>query len=232
MHLLVTRPEPDGEDTAVRLRALGHTVTLEPMLTIALAEPPADLPEPFALVLTSRNGVRAMTAWPQSRQWRDKPLLAGGRTTADAARSAGFRDVHVGGGDAAQLAELVREILPRGRGPILYPAARDRAGALSAGLLARGYDMRTVEAYRADKVPAFSAGVRGKLERGEFDGALFYSRRTAQTFRELCGTHVVRLPLLFALSEQIAAALVGLDGEIRVAAAPDEASLFALIAPT
>ncbi len=228
MHLLVTRPEPDAQETARRLTALGHTVTVAPLLTIVFAEPPADLPRPAALLVTSGNGVRALVRWPQSAAWRDVPVLAVGDMTAEVAREAGFHDVRVGGGDAAALAALVT-VVAQGAGPILYPAARDRSGSLADDLAADGYDVRVVEAYRAETAIRLNAPVMAALTAGEIDGALFYSRRTAEAFRDLVAKTPINLANAFVLSEQVAAPLAGLASAVRIASAPNEASLLALI---
>ena len=231
MRLLVTRPQPEAAETAGKLVAMGHTVTIEPLLRIVLAEPPRDLPEPAAIVVTSRNGVRALAGWPQAERWRDTPLLAAGAATAAEARAAGFRKVTAGSGDAAALAERVRQTLPPGVGPILYVAARDRAGALADALAARGHAVCTVEAYRAEKAERLRAPVLAALTAGDIDGALFYSRRTAETFRDLVAARRIRLAHVFALSPQVAEPVAGLAADLHIASAPDETSLFKLIPP-
>ena len=69
MRLLALRPEPDASETALRLRRLGHTVRVEPMLTVEFRPEPADLPEPAAILFTSRNAVRALDRWPRTAAW-------------------------------------------------------------------------------------------------------------------------------------------------------------------
>lgn len=234
MRLLVTRPEPEAEETAAALRALGHDVLVQPLLDIVFAAPPAGLPEPAAIVVTSRNGVRALAAWPAAAGWRAKPVHAVGAATAAAARAAGFTDVRAGGGDVATLTERVLAEFPPDGGPILYLAARDRAGALAGTLGARGFDVRTVEAYRAEPAPRLDAAVAAALKAGAIDGALFLSRRTAETFRDLAVAAGLqdraRQIAYFALSEAVAAPLRALSGSgVRVAPRPDADSLLALI---
>ena len=229
MHLLVTRPQPEADDTARRLIELGHTVVVEPLLSVVFAGPPTGLSEPAALVVTSRNGVRALARWPRAADWRARPVFAVGEMTAEAARGAGFDDVRAGSGGGAALAGLVQASLAAGAGPIVHPAARDRDGALEAALRSAGYDVRAVEAYRAEPARALSPSLGHALERGDIDGALFYSRRTAEIFRELVAGRPMRLERLFALSEQVAAPLAGLGPDVAIARKPDEASLLALI---
>jgi uroporphyrinogen-III synthase len=235
MQLLVTRPEPEATATAGRLRALGHAAIVEPMLSIAFNAPPADLPEPALIVFTSRNGVRAFARWPQAAAWRTKIVVAAGQATAAAARDAGFGDVRQAGGDVAAVAEYVRAGIHRDGGPILYPAARDRAGALSGGLAALGYEVRTVEAYRAEAATQLSANGRGLVVAGMVGGVLVYSRRTAMAFRNVVAAEGLETAArgfhVFAISAQAADPLSGFVARVHVAVEPTEDGLLALLPP-
>jgi uroporphyrinogen-III synthase len=231
MHLLVTRAEPDASTTAGRLTALGHTVTIAPLLKIVLNAPPGDLPQAAGLILTSRNGVRALTTWPQAAAWRDVPLFAVGEATAEDAKAAGFNRVSAGEGDGDGLRAIIEAALPPDGGPVIYAAARDLSGNLAERLEEAGYDLQMVEAYRAERVDGLSPPVLEALAAGSIDGALFYSRRTAVIFRDLVTGRPIRLAHVFALSERVAGPLARLAGALHVAATPDEASLFAAIPP-
>src|SRR5262249_6721763 len=207
LRLLVLRPEPDASATAARLHALGHGAVVEPMLRVALRPEPPDLPDPAAILFTSRNAVRALQHWPRASAWRDRLAFAVGPETAARARSAGFSEVRIGSRDAVALAALVETALAPGTRPILYPAARDRAGDLEAILSARGFGMRVVEAYVAETALRLGDETVAALRNGEIDGVLVYSRRTAETFRDLTrAAGFDRLPaiVLYALSEAVA----------------------------
>lgn len=233
MRLLVTRPQPDAGETAARLMALGHDVLVEPLLTIAYAPPPAGVPEPAALIVTSRNGVRALARWPQSRAWRNRPVFVTGPATARAIATLGFTDVRVGSGNAAAVVERIRADLPPASGGIVYPAGRDHSGSLAGDLAAEGYDVRMIEAYHADAAGALHPPAREALRRRAVGGILFYSQRTALAFagivaREKLAPQVAGV-IGFALAEQVADPLRSLGLDVHVAALPDEDSLFRLI---
>lgn len=233
MRLLVTRPQPDAEETAARLRQLGHEVRVASLLEIVFTPPPGTVAEPAAIVFTSRNGVRAFSAWPEAARWLDKPAFAVGSATVAAARSAGFRDIRVGNGDSGDLANFFMAHVDRSLRPILYPAARDRAGALSAGLRANGFDIVTVEAYRAEAVATLDAGVVAMLRTGAVDGILVYSRRTAEILAGLVERHdlaeSVRTVPIFALAPRVVEPLRARFTDFFVAKQPNEAALFALL---
>ena len=118
-------------------------------------------------------------------------------------------------------------------GPIVYPAARDRTGGLAGGLTAAGFDVRLVEAYRADPATSFAPAVRAALVAGDVDGILLYSARTARTLIAIAEGEglVPRLarPMYFVISPYVADIVAGLGAAVRVADNPDEDSLLALV---
>jgi len=233
MRLLVTRPQPDADRTAARLAALGHEALVQPLLTIAFNPPPADVERPGAILVTSQNAVRALTKWPQMRDWQAVPVFAAGPATARALADAGFKDVRTGARDSGSLADIVIETYPKDAGPLLYPAARDRAGALAGGLFAQGCDVRTVEAYSADPVTRFDPDVRDALVRGEIGGVLLYSGRTAKTLKAVAAAEDISDSLAqseyFVISRHVAEIVAELGARVHVAERPNEGSLLALI---
>jgi len=235
MRLLVTRPKDEADETAARLTALGHAVTVQPLLTIVLASPPVGIAPPAAILFTSGNAVRAAAMWPEAAGWRALPVFAVGAATAERAAAAGFIDVRQGEADAAALAGTIAAALSPNDGLLLYPAAGDRTGGLEQRLAALGFRVTVVEAYRAQPASALSGDVRSALARLAIDGVLLYSRRTAETFLRLAAeaqlADVIRRPEYFVLSEEIAAPLSSAGLSVKVAERPDEASLLALIPP-
>lgn len=236
MRLLVTRPQPDAEATAARLRALGHDVLVEPLLQTEVLPVGASV-DPAAIVVTSRNGIRALSAWPASKAWHPLPLLAVGPATEAAAVATGFTNVTSAAGDGTALAELVKAEFAPSVGTILYPAAEERSPDLEAALLKSGYAVKTVVAYRMVPSDALSEEVLEAFRSGAIDGVLLYSRRTATTFV----SHIDRAGLagllqhvrMFALSDNVASILAGREvGGIEVAPLPSEDALLSLVPAT
>ena len=235
MRLLVTRPEPDAEETAARLTAMGHEAICQPMLRVVFAPPPEALPAPAAIVATSRNGVRALVGWPLGDRWRTVPIFVTGKGTAAMARESGFADVRPGGTDAASVADRLMSEFATGAGPILYVAGRDRTGALAGGLAALGYDVRVIEAYRAEPVDVLAPDVAGALAGGRIDGILLFSQRTSAALLAAVtasglGDSLAAIPC-YAISPRAAEPLRGVARDIRVAVHPDFDGIAALIGP-
>jgi uroporphyrinogen-III synthase len=231
MRLLVTRPEPDNERTAAALRAAGHEVMLAPLLHI-VAVPNADLgAPPFAGVLiTSANGARALAGHPRRAECLALPLLAVGRSSAEAARDTGFTDVTSADGDAADLARLAAVRFAGAASPLLYLAGEDRSGELDLP----GLTLRTVVAYRAAKAEVFPRPVLEAMQQGALDGVLHFSRRSVESYLD-CSRGILDAalkPVHYCLSARAAEPLkTGRAPRIRVAERPDEASLLTLVTP-
>lgn len=235
MRLLVTRPEPDAAETAERLAAMGHEVRLQPMLRVVLEPAPEVLPDPAALIATSRNGVRALAGWPAAADWRGRPLFVTGAGTAAEAAAAGFSDIRPGGADAPALAgRIAREMAP-GAGPLLHAAGRDRTPALETALRAAGHDLRIVEAYRAEAVTSLDPAIAEELGGNRIDGVLVFSRRTAAAFAAATRAAGIADRLaattIFAISDQAVEPLRPLARDIRIAANPDFDGIAVMIGP-
>jgi uroporphyrinogen-III synthase len=234
MWLLVTRPEPDNARTAAALRARGHQVMLAPLLQIQPVEA-ADLgPPPFAgVLLTSANGARAAAAHPRRGELRLLPVLAVGRSSADAARAAGFSDVASADGDARDLARLAAAHFAGSTSPLLYLAGEDRSRDFTGDLASAGIVVRTVVVYRAAQASVLPNDVRMALRGNRIDGVLHFSRRSAEAYVECSrglGAAAVA-PAHYCLSAGTAEPLRHAGAaRIHIAAHPDEASLLDLVA--
>lgn len=232
MHVLVTRPEPAASQTAQRLRALGHEVTVDPMLRIAPTR--AALPEgPFdAVAFTSINGVKAFAAHPQGPDFFHLPAFAVGPRTAKEARAAGFSQVADCDGDASALAGRIAAALPVGA-RVLNPAGEDRAADLQALLAAPGITLDLAIIYAAEPADALSEEARAALAAGTVTAALHLSQRTVKTLLRCVAAAGLTGQLAgvreLCLSEQVAEPLVKAGMKVEVAAAPNEDALFALL---
>lgn len=229
--LLVTRPEPDVFYTVARLAALDIEGVAQPLLeraTLPVSLPPAN--GFAALALTSGNALRALEERGRLGDYLSLPVFAVGARTAALARARGFADVRDGGGNLDRLAE---SLTAAGLGgPVFYPAAQAQSGDLAAALAPAGIMVVTARIYEMRPALALPQSVLTGLGDGSFAGALFYSRRTAETFVGLTGSlpSEARAQLgVLCLSEQVAAPLVGARF-VRVGLAdhPSEAAMMAL----
>lgn len=228
MRIAVTRPEEDAEPLRLKLEIMGHEAVMAPLLAIRPRQGVAipDLPWQ-AVAVTSANGIRAL---PPDHDLHGLRMLAVGPQSLKAATQAGFTaEAH--GGDVDGLAAFVRSALDPKAGPILYLSGAETAGDLAAQLASAGFDCRRLVLY--DAVPAQSLGAaEAALREGALDAVLLYSPRSARIWRSLveaAGLGAAAGKLIhLCLSRNVAAALPD-RWPRRLAAAPDEASMLALL---
>ncbi len=232
--VFITRPIRFAAALAGRLEAAGYACWIEPLLVFE----PLPCVKPAgafaATILSSQLGLDALIGRDKDvAPLLAKPCYAVGERTAYAARAFGFRDVRDGGGDGEALAARIlgeggQSFLHIG-GDILDPKGRDL-------LLHAGRRVEDWTVYRAAPCERFSEDFTERLQRGEaFDAALFFSRRTAQTYRQIAESSGLSLcgakALAIGLSAAVVEALAPLPWrELCAASAPtEEATLARLI---
>jgi uroporphyrinogen-III synthase len=234
MHLLLTRPEPDAGRAAQALRALGHTVTISPLMRYR-ALPDVRLPKRRyqAVLVTSANAVRTLLDHPERALFADCPLLAVGDRTALMARRAGFAKARSAGGSVDDLVALVGSTCRPDAGPLLYLAGQARTGNLEGRLKDLGFSLDLRVIYDMEDAGGLSESVAGALRAGEINGVLIYSQRSAAAFSlalraaglaPLAGVHA------FCISEAASRPLATVfAGPVHIAEKPDQIHLFAAL---
>lgn len=229
--MLVTRPEPDGQATLSRLRALDIEAVAAPLMvrqTLDASLPPSD--GFAAMVLTSANAVRALAERGVLADYAQLPVLAVGDRTAREAEEAGFAKVSSAAG---ALSDLVNAIRISGlKGPLFHPTGRHQSGDLAKALAPLGVMVATAKIYDMVAIDALSADILAGLADGSIGAVLAYSRRTAEIFATLAArldqTQRRRIAML-CLSEAVAGPLLEAHfNRISLADRPDEDAMMAL----
>jgi len=207
VRMLVTRPEPDASETAARLNALDIEAVIEPLLIAETLQ--TTLPDAAgfaALAVTSASALRALHDRGDLPRLLHLPLYAVGDRTAETARRFGFAQVVSAQGNFDDLVALL--VRAGVGGPILHPGARQQAGDLGKALAPHGIMVIATAVYAMRPAVQLSAATRAGLDSG-IDAALFYSRRTAETFADLAADLDGRTRLgMLCLSEAVAAPLI------------------------
>jgi uroporphyrinogen-III synthase len=234
MRVLVTRPEPDASHEAEALVARGHEGVLSPLLVIEEVKDVAlDLAGAGALIVTSRNALRALSRHPALAAARKLPLFAVGEATGRAARELGFGKVIEGPGTGAGLAESIASKAEPGRGRLVHLAGETLAFDLKSALEARGFAVSQPVLYRAVPATELAPEALSRIRDGTLDGVILLSPRTAKTFLALLErygavTQGMR-PVCYCLSEAVAEVLAPLGFRVRVAAHKREEDVLALL---
>ncbi len=232
MRVLVTRPKEDAEDTAVKLRARGHTALVAPLIEIRFVDgPDISLEGVQAVLATSSNGVHALS---RRTSRRDVPLFAVGAQTGQAAQDAGFSKVKNADGDARKLAAAIMDWAKPDAGALLHAAGVETKGELAQSLRAAGFEVRTCIVYDAVAVNALPPPALAALTAGELEAVLLFSPRSARIFSDCvvkAGVIDSCAPLAaLCISPATADALSALPFQaVHVAKRPDQEALLALL---
>ncbi len=231
MNIIVTRPEEDGGPLKARLEAMGHRVTLLPLLRIVPRQRVFIPKLPYqAILATSANGIRTLSGHAELRSIR---TLTVGPQSLKAAAEAGFLKAEAHGGDLDGLVSYIRKSLQPLAGPLLYLSGNETAGDLEGQLKNAGFNCRRSIVY--DTVQARDPGpAEAALRSRSVDAVLLYSPRSARIWcrivwdaglaEEAASAHY------YCLSKNVAATLPKAWSR-TVAKSPDEAAMLALLEP-
>jgi uroporphyrinogen-III synthase len=234
MRLLVTRPEPDATRQAMLLAARGHEPVLAPLLAIETAtEMPLELDGAQALIVTSRNALRALATHRELAASLQLSLFAVGEATAKAAAELGFAKVVSGPGTGEGLSRLIADALDPNAGALVHLSGETVAFDLKSALQAKGFTLRQPVLYRAVAATRLPEGALALLNEGKLDGVILMSPRTAAIFAALVVRHEAltqasRLDC-YCLSAAVAQAVEPLKARTIVAARPSEEDILALL---
>ncbi len=232
MRLLLTRPLPEAETTAERLRAAGHAVSLAPMQRAESLAPPLGAGGWQGLVVTSPRAVAALHAHPQRDRIAHLPAHAVGEKTARTLRATGVRVETVAQGSAEDLGARLAATLPPGT-RLLHLAGEEIVFSLAPFLARHEIGLDGVTIYRMAPAASLPEPVIEALRAGGIDAALHYSARAAEILAGLADKHGLAEAVAgldhYCLSARIAAALGKTHRPPHVARAPAEAALLALI---
>jgi uroporphyrinogen-III synthase len=235
MHLLITRPEADAAALRGELEALGHTVTVEPLLTISPLPVAADAVDGVtALVATSRNGLRALAGSPAFEAARKLALIAVGPGTAKLARDLGFTRVTFGKGTGADLVPIIVATAREVGGPVAHIRGEDVAFDLRTATQERGIDLREITTYKAVPAERFGPQTRDLIGSGTVNAVILMSPRTGSIFTRLAraeGLAKAAQSLGFlCLSPAVAATVEPLgSARVEIAESPDAAAMLAAV---
>lgn len=232
MRALITRPQEDAETLVAELNAAGVETFVEPLLNItAIPDAVAKLDKVQAILLTSRNGARALA---EATEQRDMPIYAVGDATAGVASELGFTSVESASGDSAALAQLIEDRLDPQDGALLHGSGTAVAGDLAGTLAAKGFTIRCEVLYEARPAARLSAALQAQLTDGVLDAVTFFSPRTAQTFVNLVNeaglASACRAVTAICISPAVARALGTMEFyDILVASRPDAPAMIAAV---
>jgi uroporphyrinogen-III synthase len=238
MHILITRPVEDADAVRRPLEAMGHRVSVAPVMAIELLPVPSTLIEGArALIATSRNGLRALGQSSSALALaKSLPLYSVGPATTVLARELGFVSVIEGPGTAEQLVPLIVRDLNPTHGSLLHLAGKQLAFDMAAALVDHGFRVNAPGIYRSIPAMKLPAAVIRDLKAGAIHAVMVMSPKSAETFARLAApilqTPGTRAPVYFCLSEAVANRLQNVPSSDKlIAKKPNLAEILALADP-
>ena len=211
-NVLILRPQPGADRTAERAEAMGLSPVVAPLFTIR----PLDWQAPDrrfdALLLTSANAPRQAGGGLTS--FADLPCFAVGEATAEAARSAGLKQVRAGPRDAA---DVLAMMAAEGVTSALHLRGREHRLPAQDGI-----EIVSVPVYAADAVDKFPPAAASAVDAKAV--TLFHSPRAASLFAKLVGNRREELAIAAISAAAVEAAGPGWAA-IAVAAEPRDHAL-------
>ena len=237
MRLLVTRPEQDSLVFKEQLIALGHEVTVEPLLTISTANTDdLDLDGAQALIATSRNGLHALANGGNLDVAKSLLLFAVGPGTAAVARKLGFTSIVEGPSNARDLVPIIAEHAEVNSGPLVHLAGDTVSSAFVDELHRLGYFVTQPIVYTTAVAERFTSPTVASMRNKRIDGVILLSPRTAEVYVGLVKQHnlvaACRGIVHFCISTAVADRLAELsDLPVKVTERPNLQEMLALIGP-
>ena len=218
MRILITRPLTESLICSERLIALGHSVIIEPLLTINFNQKQTiSLGGIYAILITSGNGVRALAL---ATLIRDIPLYVVGAVTAKIAMEARFSKIVAANSSVNSLFNLVIDQVKHDSGKLLHITGPEVKGDLVANLERLGYNVERRVLYGRTLAAAFTTKAYKALDNDLIDAVLFFSQSAAKVFVKLIigenlATKISNL-VLFCSSSDIAKELEGLESKLII----------------
>lgn len=189
--VLITRAQPEADDTAMAAAAAGHGTVVAPIFSVRLLKPEARLPlgAYAGILLTSRNAVRGFLNGFRPDPETVPPIFTVGRRTAALAQAHGLKIAGDADGNAESLADLLlSRRSPRPPGPLLHPGGTAVSPMLMERLSAAGFRVDAAATYAVEAYEALPVAAVRALETRTLDAALFFSPRSADIFARLVRT--------------------------------------------
>ncbi|EKE10014.1 MAG: Uroporphyrinogen-III synthase [uncultured bacterium] len=176
--VLLIRPFEDAEPLMTQLEALGKKALCYPLFNpFFLPAPP--LTNPQALIITSKNALRAIQDSPHLKSL---PLYVVGDQTEELARELGFTQVISGGGTSQDLLKLVLNHAHATKGALYHLSGQVIKSDLTKELNNLGFKAERKVVYGIKDIAHFPKRLIIDFLKRRISHVLFFSARTTELF--------------------------------------------------
>lgn len=179
--VLLIRPPEESQTMGRILESKGIEFCHYPLFK-PLFFPVPPLHNPQALIITSKNAIRALQGY---EGLREIPLYAVGDETAEFAKQTGFSNVMSASGTSQELIKLIMETAGRDQGVLWHLSGEIVKGNIIEALKSAGFEAKRQIVYQIEGVLELPDALYGELKNHRISHVIFCSSKTTTLFINL-----------------------------------------------
>ncbi len=183
MHILFTRPFDDCYELMLRFKSLGHIVSHLPIINIEqISYENLDFSIFKGIIFTSANAIKFLDTQRINKKIN---CFCVGNSTEKMAKSRGFQNIYVAGGNAENLKEIILQNFKISLGKLIYVTGETISSDLDKKLILEGYNLKRIINYKAIHQEKFNPEEINKLKDKIPDIVYIYSKNSAESFLKM-----------------------------------------------
>ena len=180
MHILFTRPFDDCHELMLRFKSLGHMVSHIPVISIQkIIYESLDFSLFKGIIFTSSNAIKFLDTQKIDKQIK---CFCVGNATEKVAKTKGFQNIYVAGGNVENLKEIIFQNFEASDGNLIYVTGEIISSDLDKKLISEGYNLKRIINYKAIVQEKFNNDEIEKLKAQIPDIVYVYSQNSAISF--------------------------------------------------
>ena len=180
MHILFTRPFDDCHELMLRFKSLGHMVSHIPVISIQkIIYESLDFSLFKGIIFTSANAIKFLDTQKIDKQIK---CFCVGNATEKVAKTKGFQNIYVAGGNVENLKEIIFQNFEVSDGNLIYVTGQIISSDLDKKLISEGYNLKRIINYKAIVQEEFNNDEIEKLKVQIPDIVYVYSQNSALSF--------------------------------------------------
>ena len=180
MHILFTRPFDDCHQLMLRFKSLGHMVSHIPVISIQkITYESLDFSLFKGIIFTSTNAIKFLDTQKIDKQIK---CFCVGNVTEKVAKTKGFQNIYVAGGNVENLKEIIFQNFGASDGNLIYVTGQIISSDLDKKLISQGYHLKRIINYKSIEQEKFNNDEIEKLRDKIPDIVYVYSQNSAQSF--------------------------------------------------
>ena len=180
MHILFTRPFDDCHELMLRFKFLGHMVSHIPVISIQkIVYESLDFSLFKGIIFTSTNAIKFLDTQKIDKQIK---CFCVGNATEKIAKTKGFQNIYVAGGNVENLKEVILQNFEVSDGNLIYVTGQIISSDLDKKLISEGYNLKRIINYKVIVQEKFNNDEIEKLKIQIPDIVYVYSQNSALSF--------------------------------------------------